>query len=99
MKAYVEKRHHLSALFLRTTALAGVLALSLGTQAAFAQSLVYVPMGSLGKILVVDATADKIVNTINGVPAIQVIDQTSLVSLGTIIIDGKGHQMALPAGS
>jgi len=76
MKRLKEKFPRRTALFLRTTALAGALAVSAGMSAAFAEPLVYVPMGSLGKILVVDAATDKIVNTINGVPAIHGLAET-----------------------
>jgi YVTN family beta-propeller protein len=76
MKFRVEKSRRKTALFLRTTALAGVVALSAGMQTAFAEPLVYVPMGSLGKILVVDAATDKIVNTIKGVAAIHGLAET-----------------------
>lgn len=54
----------------RAAAWVGVITLVLGTQAALAQSLVYVPLGGEGKIIVVDAAKDKIIDTISGVTAV-----------------------------
>ncbi len=62
--------------FLRATVLASALTVGLGMQATFSEPLIYVPMGDEGKILVVDAATDKIVNTIGGVPAIHGLAKT-----------------------
>ncbi len=62
--------------FPRTTLLASILTVGLGMQAAFSEPLIYVPMGDEGKILVVDAATDKIVNTIGGVAAIHGLAKT-----------------------
>ncbi len=42
----------------------------LGMQAAVAEPFMYVPLGGEGKIVVVDTAQDKIVDTIDGVPAV-----------------------------
>ncbi len=55
---------------LRLAAWAGPVILALGTQAALAEPLVYVPLGGEGKIVVVDAAKDEIVDTISGVTAV-----------------------------
>lgn len=62
--------------FLRTAAWAGVLTAVLGVPAALAQSLVYVPMGSMDEILVIDTATDKIVDRISGVPAVHGLAET-----------------------
>jgi len=61
---------------LRSTALAGAITLGLGMQAANAEPLVYVPLGDAGKIVVVDAATDKIVDTIGGLAAIHGLAKT-----------------------
>ncbi len=55
---------------LRAAAWAGLLTLVLGMQTALAEPLVYVPLGGEGKIVVVDAAMDEIVDTISGVTAV-----------------------------
>lgn len=55
---------------LRTAAWAGLIPFVLGLQTALAGPLVYVPLGGEGKIVVVDATKDEIVDTISGVEAV-----------------------------
>ncbi len=55
---------------LRLAAWAGLVILALGTQAALAEPLVYVALGGEGKIVVVDAAVDEIVDTISGVTAV-----------------------------
>ncbi len=60
----------------RTAALAGVMTLTLGLQTALAEPLVYVPLGGEGKIVVIDAAQDKIVDTITGVEAVHGLART-----------------------
>ena len=55
---------------LRPAAWAGVIPLVLGMQTALAEPFVYVPLGGEGKILVIDAARDEIVDTIHGVTAV-----------------------------
>ena len=55
---------------LRPAAWAGVISLVLGMQTGLAEPLVYVPLGGQGKIVVVDAARDEIVDTIHGVTAV-----------------------------
>ncbi len=50
---------------LRPATWVGVITLVLGLQAALAEPLVYVPLGGEGKIVVVDAATDDIVDTIS----------------------------------
>lgn len=54
----------------RAAAWAGLITLVLGMQTARAEPLVYVPLGSDGKIVVVDAGQDKVVDKIEGLPAV-----------------------------
>lgn len=61
---------------LRSTTLAGVIALGLGMQAAIAEPLVYVPLGDAGKIVIIDAATDKITDTIGGVTAVHGLAKT-----------------------
>ncbi|GBE42678.1 cytochrome D1 heme domain protein [bacterium BMS3Bbin10] len=65
-----------TASILRPAAWAGLIALGLGTQAALAEPLVYVPLGGEGKIIVADAAKDEIVNTISGVTAVHGLART-----------------------
>ena len=55
---------------LRTAAWVGLVTLVLGTQTTLAKPLVYVPLGGEGKIVVIDASKDRIVDAINGVAAV-----------------------------
>lgn len=55
---------------LRPAAYAGVVTVLLGMQPAGAEPFMYVPLGGDGKIVVIDAAQDKIVDTIDGVPAV-----------------------------
>lgn len=56
---------------LKATACAGVITVLLsGVQPAFAKSFMYVPLGGENKIVVIDVAQDKIVDTIEGVPAV-----------------------------
>jgi DNA-binding beta-propeller fold protein YncE len=71
-------------------------------QTAFAEPLVYVPLGGAGKIVVVDATADEIVGTISGVTAVHGLAGTPD---GQLLIAGSfeereagGEAMAKPSG-
>ena len=61
---------------LRPAAWAGLITLGLGMQGALAEPLVYVPLGSDGKIVVVDAATDKIVDTIGGVASVHGLART-----------------------
>lgn len=61
---------------LRPTAWAGAVTLVLGMQVALAEPLVYVPLGGEGKIAVVDAAKDEIVDTIGGVAAVHGLAET-----------------------
>jgi YVTN family beta-propeller protein len=61
---------------LRPTAWAGAITLALGMQAALAEPLMYVPLGGAGRIAVVDAAKDKIVDTIGGVAAVHGLAST-----------------------
>ena len=61
---------------LRAAAWAGLVTLVLGTQTALAEPLVYVPLGGEGKIVVVDAAKDEIVDTISGVTAVHGLART-----------------------
>ncbi len=60
----------------RTVAWPGAVTLMLAMQTAFAEPLVYVPLGSDGKIVVVDAATDEIVDTIGGVAAVHGLAKT-----------------------
>ncbi len=60
----------------RTTAWAGALTFAFGLQAVLAQPLVYIPLGGEGKIVVVDASQDKIVDTFGGVTAVHGLART-----------------------
>ncbi len=55
---------------LGAAAWAGLVTLVLGMQTALAEPLVYVPLGGEGKIVVVDAAKDEVVDTISGVTAV-----------------------------
>ena len=59
-----------AASILRAAAWVGLVTLALGMQTALAEPLVYVPLGGEGKIVVVDAAKDEIVDTISGVTAV-----------------------------
>jgi len=54
----------------RAAAWAGLMTLAAGMQTAFAAPLIYVPLGSKGKIVVVDAAKDEVVDKIDGVAAV-----------------------------
>jgi YVTN family beta-propeller protein len=51
-------------------AYAGMVTVLLGMQPALAEPFMYVPLGGEGKIVVIDAAQDKIVDTINGLAAV-----------------------------
>ena len=55
---------------LRTLTWIGLVGFLLGTVPVRAEPLVYVPLGGEGKIVVVDAATDEIINTMDGVPAV-----------------------------
>lgn len=61
---------------LRAVAWAGLVTLVLGMQTALAEPLVYIPLGGEGKIVVVDAAKDEIVDTISGVTAVHGLART-----------------------
>lgn len=65
-----EKYAMKSVSILRAAAWAGPVTLALGMQTALAGPLVYVPLGGEGRIIVVDAAKDEIVDTISGVAAV-----------------------------
>ena len=75
---------------LRLAAWAGLVILALGTQAALAEPLVYVPLGGEGKIVVVDAAKDEVVDTISGVTAFGIF-----VLLDEYYVDGLVHVNSL----
>jgi YVTN family beta-propeller protein len=54
----------------------GAITLMLGMQAALAEPLVYVPLGGEGKIVIIDAAKDQIVDTIGGVAAVHGLART-----------------------
>jgi YVTN family beta-propeller protein len=60
----------------RATAWAGLVTLVLGSQTALAEPLVYVPLGGEGKIVVVDAAKDEIVDEISGITAVHGLART-----------------------
>ncbi len=60
----------------RPAAWAGVIPLVLGVQTALGEPLVYVPLGGQGKIVVVDAARDEIVDTISGVTSVHGLART-----------------------
>jgi len=76
MKQHVTRKIKKSLPLLHSTALAGMLTVVLGMSAAYAEPLVYVPLGSDGKILAIDVATDKIVNTIGGVSAVHGLAET-----------------------
>lgn len=76
MKRTVTRNLRRSHLFFRTLAVAGAFAAVMGLQAVRAEPMVYVPLGSAGKILAIDGATDKIVSTIGGVPAIHGLAET-----------------------
>ena len=87
---------------LRAAAWAGPVTLVLGMQAALAEPLVYVPLGGEGKIVVVDAAKDEIVDTISGVTAVHGLAGTPD---GRFLIAGSfeerevgGEALAKPSG-
>jgi YVTN family beta-propeller protein len=87
---------------LRLAAWAGLVALVLGMQTALAEPLVYVPLGGEGKIVVVDAAKDEIVDTISGVTAVHGLAGTPD---GRFLIAGSfeerevgGEALAKPSG-
>ncbi len=55
---------------IRPVAYAGLAALVMAMQPASAEPFVYVPLGGDGKIVVIDAAKDKVVDTINGLTAV-----------------------------
>jgi YVTN family beta-propeller protein len=61
---------------LRAAAWAGLVTLVLGSQTALAEPLVYVPLGGEGKIVVVDAAKDEIVDEISGITAVHGLART-----------------------
>lgn len=86
----------------RAAAWAALVTLVLGMQTAIAEPLVYVPLGGEGKIVVVDAAKDEIVDTISGVTAVHGLAGTPD---GQLLIAGSyqereagGATPAKPAG-
>ena len=61
---------------LRPAAWAGVLAVAIAGQAALAGPLIYVPMGALDEILVIDTATDKIVDRISDIPVVHGLAKT-----------------------
>ncbi len=72
----MEKQVMKTVSMLRPAAWAGVIPLVLGMQTALAEPLVYVPLGGEGKIVVIDAAKDEIVDTISGVRAVHGLART-----------------------
>ena len=72
----MEKQVMKTASILRPAVWAGAITLVLGMQAALAEPLVYVPLGGEGKIVVIDAARDEIVDTISGVTAVHGLART-----------------------
>jgi len=62
--------------FLPPAALAGILILPLGVSFALAQKLVYVPMGDLDEILIIDTATDAIIGKISDVPTVHGLAET-----------------------
>lgn len=79
---------------IRPAAWAGLVTLVLGMHTAFAEPLVYVPLGGAGRILVIDAATDEIVDTISGVAAVHGLAKTPD---GQFLIAGSYEERA--AGS
>ncbi len=87
---------------LRPATWVGVIPLVLGIQTALAEPLVYVPLGGEGKIVVVDAAKDEIVDTISGVMAVHGLARTPD---GQFLLAGSfeereagGEALAKPSG-
>jgi len=87
---------------LRPAAWAGAITLVLGMQAALAEPLVYVPLGGEGKIVVVDAAKDEIVDTISGVTAVHGLARTPdgqfLIAGSFDEREASGEALAKPLG-
>jgi YVTN family beta-propeller protein len=87
---------------LRAAAWAGLVTLVLGMQTALAEPLVYVPLGGAGKIVVVDAATDEIVDTIAGVTAVHGLagtpDGQFLIAGSFEEREADGETLAKPSG-
>jgi len=87
---------------LRPATWVGVITLVLGMQAALAEPLVYVPLGGEGKIVVVDAAKDEIVDTISGVTAVHGLarspDGQFLIAGSFEEREAGGEALAMPSG-
>tara|TARA_R110002095_G_scaffold130747_3_gene113577 strand:+ start:71250 stop:72368 length:1119 start_codon:yes stop_codon:yes gene_type:complete len=97
-----EKITMATATMFRPFAWAALVVLLTGMQTAHAAPLVYVPLGSDDKIVIVDAATDKIVDTIGGVEAVHGLakspDGRFLIAGSYAERDVKGAAVAKPAG-